>query len=679
MRFGGQVARWVVALALAGGPAAAKEGAVMLDPLTVTANKMEEDVRTIPMSVQVITGEQLEEAGIRSVEPLLRRIPNMMVSKNYGAFTSPNYRGLNTSRFSQESPVTIYVDGVPYFSTYGMDVGLVNVDRVEVLRGAQSTIYGQYSIGGVINIISRKEPGVFYGKGTAELGQDGHRLLSASTGGELVPNRLSANLAVLYEATDGYLKNNFGASNEKVDGTDYRQLNARIDWQSTEDLEITLVLNSQWQDNGVLPMVAGDDIIFDTAQEVEGFNEIRTHTQSLRVNYDLGPAIATYLLANKKTDVAHKSDLDRTTGTIFDGAYFFDESVLESTSHELRFVSPNAEGMRWVAGLYYFDGLYDAEDNGLTVPGVLDSHTFTDVETKQYSVFGQVTVPISEPLEATLGIRYQRDEKQTDFSSLTVLGGMDIPTAYRRDATWNVWLPKVALAYIPTDRITVYGSVSRGYMPGGFNFTEPNPDAAKFEPQISIDYELGVKTAWWDYRILADLNLFYLDLEDVHGVSIDALNQTRIFNVDKAYSRGAELDVSVLLDDGWRLDGHFGYTDAEYESDVFSGKRIPYTPRFSAIASIGYDVGEGLFGNLEYLYLDKAYTDAANTLELDAYGVVNGRIGYTFRAFSGYVFVENLFDEEYATNLYTLPLPGTQQIRTVGAPQTFGVGVRIEF
>lgn len=680
---------WLVVLGLVGnsGAAIAEPGSRVADngsnsmalaPVTVTANKMEEDVRKVPMSVQVITGEQLEEAGVRSVRSLLNRIPNMTVSRNYGVFTSPNYRGLNTSRFSQESPVTIYVDGIPNNSTYGMDLGLANIDRVEVLRGSQSTLYGQNAIGGVINIITRKSKRSFNGHGTAEVGEDGHQSLSASAGGEVIEDTLSLNLAARYQGRDGFLKNSLPGSRKHIDEADDRQLNARMDWRVSDALQVKLVLDSQRQDNGALPMVGGNGARDHSAQEVDSFNRVDTDQQSLNVRYDMGTMEATYLISNQRTDIEHQSDLDRTSGTMNDGAFFFDRSKVTTTGHELRLAGQKGAG-RWVTGLYYLDSLYDAIDNGLTMPGALDSHLFTNVHGEQYSAFGQMTLPVGSQLEATLGLRYQYDNKHTDFENLNVMMGQSMPTAYTRGASWNVWLPKAALAFNASDSVALYGSVSRGYLPGGFNFTEVNPEASKFDPQLSTDFELGIKTTWWDRRLQADINLFYLDIKDAHGVSIDAMNQLRTFNVDESSSWGAEIDLQLLLEAGWTANAALGYNQAEYGSGEFDGRDVPYTPRKTASIGMSYNTGAGVFVSLDYLYRSSSYNDAANTLRLGGYGVFNGRLGYQWRDISVYAFGRNLFDREYITNLYSLPLPGTEAIRTIGEPQTFGAGVRVTF
>ncbi|MEJ2766422.1 TonB-dependent receptor plug domain-containing protein [Photobacterium sp. MCCC 1A19761] len=109
-----------------------------LEVMIVTATKTEENVRDIPVSVQVTTGEELEKKRIYSLEPFIKTLPNVAISNNYGVFSSPNYRGLATSAFAQESPITVYINGVPHSSVYGMDLGLLNVERVEFLRGSQS-------------------------------------------------------------------------------------------------------------------------------------------------------------------------------------------------------------------------------------------------------------------------------------------------------------------------------------------------------------------------------------------------------------------------------------------------------------------------------------------------------------------------------------------------------------
>ncbi|RMH93594.1 hypothetical protein EBB59_04965 [Lysobacter pythonis] len=659
----------------------------VLESITVTANKLEENAREIPASIQVITGEQLEQSGIYSLEPLLRRLPNTTVSNNYGVFASPSYRGLTTSAFTQESAITIYIDGVPHSSVYGMDLGLLNIERVEVLRGAQSTLYGQNSMGGVINIITRQESGAPRGQLGAELAEYGGRFATASFSGDLIDETLSLTLSARYRHSNGYLENRFPGVDKNYDKINSAQYKGSLLWRLSGQTHAVLSFNNENKNNGGIPLYAGRDFRRHTRQEVETWNKVALDEQSLKVEHDFGPFITTYLGTNQRTDARHQSDMDRTNGSFspnigsLDGARFIDHSIVSNRSHELRFAGQKA--LRWVAGLYYQNNLYDALDNGSVVPnslfGHMQAHNMTDVRGKQVAAFGQLTVPLGSRLESTIGLRWQRDDKRIDYKDHVIIGGMETRTSYSRGDRWDIWLPKFSLGYTQENGTLWYAGVSRGYQSGGFNFTETSADKARFSPQKTADYSLGVKSAWLGNRLWLDLNLFYLDIKDAHGRSISALNSIQVFNVKQAYSHGAEADISWLFGGGWRLNGTFGINRTRYASGVFGGKQMTNAPRFTTALGMSYDQGYGLYGVMDYRYRTASYTDAANTLKIDSHGVFDGRLGYRLQGYDVYLYGENLFNQKYATNLYSLPFSGTQTIMSAGRPRTLGIGITAYF
>ncbi len=423
--------------------------------MTVTATKMEENVREIPVSVQVTTGEELEQKGIYSLEPFMKTLPNVAISNNYGVFSSPSYRGLATSAFAQESPITVYIDGVPHSSVYGMDLGLLNVERVEFLRGTQSTLYGQSSLGGVINVITRKSSGEPEGKLVAEIAERNSRMIYGAYGQDLIEDVLSFNIAGRFRDSSGHLTNNYPGSRSDYDESKANQYNGHFRWNISDRTHAILSFNGENRDDGGLPFYAENDGSLTTRQEVDAKNSVKVADQALKVEHEADSFVVTYLAANQQTSAQHISDMDRTNGSTspalgdFDGAKFVDDSDIETQSHELRFNSNNSE-IRWIGGIFYQDNLYDAKDNGTVVPntlfGPMESHNMTDVSSDQYAVFGQSTFNITDKLEATFGLRWQKDEKNIDSSTSNVISGMEMASQYNRSASWDVWLPKVHLA-----------------------------------------------------------------------------------------------------------------------------------------------------------------------------------------------------------------------------------------
>ncbi|MDA0149567.1 TonB-dependent receptor [Vibrio sp. LaRot3] len=659
-----------------------------VEVITVTASKMEENVLDIPVSVQVVSGEELEQKAIYSLEPFLKQLPNVAVSNNYGIFSSPNYRGLATSAFAQESPITVFIDGVPHSSVYGMNLGLLDVDQIEFLRGTQSTLYGQSSLGGVINIKTKQPSGYPEGRVIAEFSENDGQMYFGSYRQDLIEDVLSFGIAARYRGSEGYLENEFPTSKRNYDEVQVGQWNGNVRWNISPQTHVIISFNHEDSDNGGLPFYAENDGSFKTSQEVDAFNRVQVSDQSLKLEHEADAVTVTYLAANQATSAQHESDMDRTFGSSspllgdFNGAKFFDDSEVSSMTHELR-LSSRYSDFKWVTGIYYQDSLYDAKDNGNYVPnslfGPMEAHNSSDVAAEQYAVFGQVRIPVTEKFETTLGLRWQRDDKEFDSVNRSVMFGSETVMTFSQQADWDVWLPKIAFGYKTDAGSLIYASVSKGYQAGGFNFTAMDPLTSMYEPQKTIDYELGFKTVWLDNAISFDLNLFYLDITDAHGRSIDALNQITFFNVDKATSFGAEADVSWQLAERWWLSSSLGFNKAEYKSGEFNGSQMANSPEFTSATTLAYGDFAGLYGQLSYTYRSATYTDADNTLEIDGYGLWDGQLGYRIDDYSFYFFAQNLADQEYQTNYYALPFPGPAPISGIGQPRTFGLGVSAEF
>lgn len=660
----------------------------VIEVMTVTATKMEENVRDIPVSVQVTSGEELEQKAIYSLEPFLKTLPNVAISNNYGIFSSPTYRGLTTSAFAQESPITVYIDGVPHSSVYGMDLGLLNVERVEFLRGTQSTLYGQSSLGGVINIITRQPDDIAEGKLMVEAAEYDSRMYSGAYGQALIDDVLSFTMAGRYRESAGYLINTYPGSNKNYDESEEYQYNGSLRWNITETTHAILSINGENRDNGGLPFYAENDGSLKTQQEIDAKNKVKVSEQAFKIEHEADRFVATYLAANQNTSAEHISDMDRTIGSTspvlgsFDGAKFIDNSEVSTQTHELRFNSNDSE-VRWVSGVFYQNHLYDAKDNGSVVPnsmlGHMEAHNMSDVSGEQFAFFGQGIFPVTDRFETTLGLRWQKDDKEIDSSNRSVMLGTDTTTTYQRKASWDVWLPKLAFAYQFQKENLLYGSVSKGYQSGGFNFTELNPNKAKYEPQKTIDYELGIKSSWLKNHLNLDVNLFYLDISDAHGRSINALNNITFFNVDKAHSYGAEFDINWFVNSDWSLNGAFGVNKTEYRTNEFAGNKMANSPEFTSSVTLNYGDYEGLYGLLTYNYRSSTYSDAENSLKIDGYGLVDAHLGYRVDQYTVYVFGTNLFDEDYMTNYYALPFPGPAPISGVGQPRMLGLGVSVDF
>lgn len=189
---------------------------VTLDEVMVSANKVEESISDVPQSITVITNEELEEKGIKKVFDVVKEVPNMNIRGNTGMGTNLSFRGLNSSMFTNNNPVVIYVDGVPYYDRYDFDPSLVNVEQIEILRGPQGTLYGKDAIGAVINIITKTPENEWRGAIGAEYGNYNYMRTTLNASGALIKDKLFAGINGSFKSDDGWITNHHEGMNKNA-------------------------------------------------------------------------------------------------------------------------------------------------------------------------------------------------------------------------------------------------------------------------------------------------------------------------------------------------------------------------------------------------------------------------------------------------------------------------------
>ena len=672
--------------------------------ITVTANKIEEDLQKVPQSITVMDEIILEEKGITDIPDLIREIPNMSAEEGVHG-NAVSFRGLNPSMFTNKNPVVIYIDGVPIISRYGFDASLANVERVEVLRGPQGTLYGKDAIGGVINIVTKEPENSWHGMVGAEYGSNNYMQGIFNMNGSLMANTLYMGINGKYEQDDGWIDNTYTGLDSDGNESDQQQLSGYLLYTPTDRFTARLTLsmdnqNDSWTNGYALP--AGYDFsdfnrddaeesAFDVPTEVD----IDCFSQSLYLSYAFDSITLTSTTTHKKQNIEGDYDADYQANTLYDGLKQFNYSETESYTQELRLSSNNESGIRWVAGLYldsedHEQGPYGMQfpyyDNSGTFYGNFDYNAESDSDSTTYAAFGQAMIPIGKRFEVTLGGRYQHIEKEIDLDMYSLPEGTTGAPyfSYAGEKDWNVFLPKTALSYSLSDNWNTYVSYSQGYMPGGFNYFASSGSAEdnSFEPQKSTNYEIGIKGNVKKLRMAA--TLFYMDIEDVHVYKAYGINYYTD-NADSAHSQGVELELAYQLTETIELTGSIGFIEAQYDSyDAgdgisFDGQDIENTPSYTATAGVSYRHPSGLYGRVDMRAKGETafYDDGNKTfVREDAYAVFDAKIGYQTGGWDFYVYGKNLTDEEYVTDFIS---NSTLMMAGFGQPLTVGIGARYRF
>ena len=651
--------------------------------ITVTAQKREEDVREVPASITAITDTELEDAGVETIADVIDMIPNLSVSQEFGGFNGVSIRGIGPSMFTRRSPVVIYVDGVPYDDVTQVDFELLNVERIEVLRGPQGTLYGKNAIGGVINVITRKPGDYWEGKASVWAGEHETYGMKGFVSGPVVEDRLFFSVSGKYTDIGGYMKNDHPGQ-EYYDGEKNATFKGVLRWLPSENVEVNLHSGIDHRDGGAGASLAPGPLVYHQYMKPGDRNDSDVYSVALDMRYR-GKGLSLHSL----TTYRYEEDdllLSRTFVPALGTDHIREKSEHKGFTQELRVQSPDdANGIRWMGGLYYSTENTDDEDYSTT----WDSEGFFGYNVKYNwpgerqeqtaAAFGQVTFPLVSALDFTAGLRYETIRRELDYRRevtradtgqqlpIDPFTGSAVPVSWSRDEDWDALLPKGVLSWNINEHIMLYGSVAKGYLAGGLNAWGDDRETAKFDEQTSLNYEVGAKTTWLDGRVLLNATLFYIDIEDMHVWSQPTPGIYVASNAAKAHSKGIEVEATARLSQGLDIGAAFGLLDAEFdEYGTFTGNVPVLSPDWTANFNVQYRHGSGLFARMDVEGYGETYYDDANTVKRDPFGLVHAKIGYEADRWDVYLYGNNLLDKEYFTGK-------SFGIFTVGEPRTVGV------
>ena len=650
-----------------------------LDSVTVTANKMEEDIKDIPQSITVMTDVDIEEKGIKDVSELIEYIPNL------SSTGTVNFRGLNSSTFTNTSPMTIYVDGVPYTHMWGFDKTISNILRVEVLRGPQGSIYGKDSMGGVINIVTREPSDIVEGSVKAEYGTDNYQEAVFDISGPLINNNLYLGVNGVYSQSDGWVTNHYpGSRGDNANEEERYLFNAKLIYNPTDDLSIKFNASEEsdtryGREGGIIP--SGTDIhsyerddFNDALYDQDTYRKRKSDAQALHIDYDFGDMTFSSLTTHKKTEPCAYYDSDGSYGTAKDGFRYFMEFETKNIAQEFR-LSNNSDRLRWVAGLYY-----EKEENDIIVATrtAMNYDAISEIKSDTMAAFGQVVIPfLDDSLELTLGGRLQRIEKDIDLETYL---GAPLYTL-DEDKTWDAFLPKIALSYKINSDLNTYFSITRGYLAGGFNYNASagTTETNSFDAQESTNYELGIRGNLFDNSLYLSAAIFYMDIEDLQVWSIDPYTDIRsTSNAGAAHSQGIEIELGYAVNDNWKIDTSLGLIEAKHDDYInadgtdLNDKKIQETPSHTANISVSYFNPNGFYGRLNIRNQGKMYFDETNTVYENSYTTANIRVGYFLDDWEFYGYVNNITDESYLT-------AASENSVTFGEGRFIGIGAKYTF
>jgi iron complex outermembrane receptor protein len=632
-----------IGIALLGGVAGvclfATEAVAQIETVVVTAEKRAENVQNIPIAVSAITGDSLDKRGTIGFKELQNSVPSLRFGAGVtGGENVITMRGLGSQNTTPggDSPVAYSVDGVYLQRTTAVDPEFYDIERIEVLRGPQGTLYGRNSVGGSVNVINRKPEEAASGSIDGLIGDYGQHTIRGYVTGPLA-DITSFRLTGVWSEHDPY------STNLSTSPTASHNLNAQDFWSARAQFlfnfspDVTFLLsgninhnndiaspNTTWYQTpgrftgGATPIPAGSACDFGTAARYNprvfchdaperASNQIETMSGTLNWNMDW--ATFTSVTAYSDSNVSQISDGDGSDQPIAYGNPWILRQ--HQWSEEARFASnDDANPLKWIAGFYYFwsDNYEDFgySDTGYNdifpLPGIFDAFNFLshgNTKTKSYAPFGQIDYDFGKtswgiPLTVTVGLRYSHDEKSgfnyLDYQLPFACGGSCGVTALPFTKSWAQTTGKLGLAYQLTDDVMLYASASRGYLAGGNIIGLANI----YNPETMWSYEAGFKSEFWDNRGQLNVAGYH---EEIKGLQVFIQNGvlSGINNVDGLTQvNGLETEFTVAPIDDLQINATLTLTSAHYGQYITTDGRFGAPPPGCTWTAAGAPIGGGL-------------------------------------------------------------------------------------
>ncbi|MDO6500433.1 TonB-dependent receptor [Photobacterium sanguinicancri] len=662
-----------------------------LETIVITAEKMTAESQKTPLSVSVLTDYEVERAGLENTFDIVKRTPNVSMIKagNPSDASFLSMRGITPTMEGSQS-VLFLIDGAMYQT---FDTELLDVERIEVLRGPQGTLYGRNASSGVISIHT-KDPDLFT-EGSAGLTYGNYNQLKGTviSGGAIGnSDEWAYRTALQYSKNDGYFTRDY---DNKDDVNKVKDFNGRLKvrWMPIDQpWDIIATVDAQNRRNGNMSFASLDDIKKDSHRvysNFEGDAKADIYTSSIRATYAADNFDITSITAYTTEDKVDNQDLDFTQA---DGQELYIDSKISRVTQELRFSSSDDRDLRWVGGFYYFNETAKNNiDMNMKAFNMFNT-TKTEMKVSNYALFGNVNYQFAEKWEAIAGLRFDYQKVKFNYTDLWNMG---FPNTQGDDeANFNEWLPKVGLNYYATNDVMMYASISRGYKSGGFNMLTPPNMSPKFDPEYTMNYELGMKSEWFDNRVRFNSAVFWIDWED-QQVEQQLYPKSFTQNAGSTVSRGIEAELSWLIQPGLTAWVNGGYNDAHFtdfaaksydntgnvigETD-YTGNRPANAPKYTYSLGMDYNFLENYFVYTDYNVTGDFYFDNANENKQDAYGILNLRTGYTSDRLDVTLWAKNVLDEKYLTRAFPMGDGANQKwYGRSGDPLTVGATVNLKW
>jgi iron complex outermembrane recepter protein len=716
----------------------------VIDEIIVTAQKRTEALIDVPLSITAVDGDLLERQQAANFQDYLKLVPGLQLDQNTPGNGRLVMRGINTGGVA--STVAVYVDESPFGSSSGLVNGAViagdfdtfDMQRIEVLRGPQGTLYGASSLGGVLKFATNPpdtekfESRVRVGAESVEDGEVGY------TAAGMVNIPLSETFAlrgVGYYREQGGFVDSIGTAGsdvqDDINGSETYGGRLSALWNPSDAFSLRLTAIAQDISTDASSSVESDANTLDTlygnlsqSQYVPEFNDVDYRLYNATLDWDLGFATLTSATSYNEFESPFRTDVTLLLSEAIEPLFGPNEGVQEQTTkydkvtQELRLASHSSDSFEWLAGVYYTKEKGDLIQHFAAVtPGTLDEipvppvlvpvlgDTVGDLtlhsEYEEIAAFVSGTIHFGPKFDVTLGGRYSENDQEAKQDAVGLLaGGAEGVSFPLVTSSEDVFTYSVAPKFKINEHTSLYARAATGFRPGGPNVLPPNAPAEvplTYDSDSLTSYEVGLKIESDDRAYTLDIAAFHIDWEDIQLYA-----QVNDFGVNinggDATSDGLEFTATAHLTDAFNVSLNGAYTDAQLEEDtpeLSGGKKgdaLPFTPEWSMGLNADYEWAVGaqstayVGASLRYLSdqtgtYDLGFrTENGKQREVPSYEVLDLQAGVDFGRYTIELYAKNVSDSDGKTSVGTLGASPNGAIATgVIRPRTIGLSLGVGF
>jgi iron complex outermembrane recepter protein len=701
--------------------------ALAIEEVIVTATKKSQALSETPAAISAVSGESIGTGGITDVASLQMDIPNLSVGNQFGVNRIfIRGIGLTSIDLGADGAVAFLQDGAIISRPAAQLAGFYDVNRVEVLRGPQGTLYGRGATAGVVNLVTNRPTEELEGFARLSVGNYSLKSFEGAVGGSLVDSVVMGRLALKIDRRDGYGENL--ATGNDVDDRDASGIRGSLVFNLSDDLELLLSAEYYQEDDNNYgfhyfgtTVVAEDQLphnalggrtlfdyngpnadVRDLVSDEDAINDRDNTAVTAVLEWKPGDWQVTAVTAYRDFDRFNRDDLDVSDANVFGQNNYTEQS--ESFSEDIT-VAYTGERFDVLIGAMYFEEELFGEvlvplvnfplPDGSIIPNAGNYRQVGIVDTTAYGFFLQGTYEFTEKLSVTTGLRYNYEKRDGTGSFTFDLLALNIPTDSEKD--WDALTPKLTVDYQHSDETLLYFTVARGFKSGVINIGSANP---VIDPEFVWDYETGVKTQALDGSLSLNASAFYYDYSDlqVGFVNENSIVETR--NAAQATNYGVELESQYQISENFKIDFFATYLNAEFDDFAngdyrqnfalvdLTGNRLPNAPEYSAKLGAQYYIalhdGASIVISGDYNWQDEVFFTEFNNddAKQDSFGLLDLSATYYSVDESWFVsaWLKNLTDEEtIVNNIITAQLYGNVRVGSTGAPRTFGLTLGFDF